>query len=179
MIAGLSGDVDEYVWKKYEEGQVVDPPQPPISSEFGEVIRDVLATGCSGATDCAITLLDHSSNARKQLLDGITEAKNRVRLNGKMQRFSAIMAGGELGVSFLAMDSSKDPGNLARQLECYAIVQKYAERCPTWVAIAADVASSRIVDFCMFLSGPWQEDAELDRLADQFIPTTARKNTSA
>ena len=115
MIAGLSGDVDEYIWKKHEQGLVVDPPQPPISPEFAELIRDVLATKCFGATDCAMTLLDHSGNAQKQLLEGIAETKNRVRASGKMQRFSAIMAGGELGVSFLALDSSEDPGNLARQ----------------------------------------------------------------
>jgi hypothetical protein len=101
--------------------------------------------------------------------------KNKVRANGKMQRLSAIMGEGELGVSFIAMDSSDDPSNLERQLECYAVVQKYAERCPTWIALAADIASSRIVDLCTFLSGPWQQDPELDRLADQFIPTRARK----
>jgi hypothetical protein len=178
-IAGLSGDIDEYVWKKHEGGLEVDPPEPPISPEFAELIRNVMASGCLGATDCAITLLDHSGNARKQLLDGIAEAKNRARQTGKMQRFTAMMAGGELGVSFLALDSSEDPGNLARQLECYAIVQKYAERCPTWVALASDVGSSRIVDLCMFLSGPWREDAGLEQLADRFIPTRARKGSSS
>lgn len=176
MIAGLSGKVDEYVWKKHDEGLAVDPPQPPMSPEFADLVGDVVATGCLGATDCAITLLDHSGNTRKQLLDGIAEAKNRVRQNGKMQRFSAITQGGELGVSFLVMDSSADPGNLVRQLQCYAVVQKYAERCPTWVALAADIASSRIVDVCMFLSGPWKEEAEVGRLADELIPRTARKD---
>ncbi|HEX4228063.1 MAG TPA: hypothetical protein VHZ07_05290 [Bryobacteraceae bacterium] len=100
----------------------LEPPQPPISPEFAEPIEDVLSTACLGATDCAVTLLDHSGNARKQLLDGFAETKRRVLATGKMQRFSAIMAGGELGVSFLALDSSKDPDHLARQLECYAIV---------------------------------------------------------
>jgi hypothetical protein len=156
MIAGLSGDVDEYIWKKHEQGVVVDPPQPPISPEFADLVQDVLATGCSGATDCAMTLLDHSGNARKKLLEGIAEVKARARQSGKMQRFTAIREWGELGLSFLSMDSAKDPGNLARQLECYAVVQKHAERCPTWVAMAADVASSRMVDLCMFLTGPWQ-----------------------
>jgi hypothetical protein len=177
MIAGLSGDVDEYIWKKHDRGLVVDPPQPPISPEFAHLVNDVLATGCLGATDCAMTLLDSSGNAREQLLKGIAEAKNRVRANGKMQRFSAIRGGGELGVSFIAMDTSKDPANLARQLGCYAVIQKYAERCPMWIAMAADVARSRIVDLCMFLSGPWQQDTELDRLSDQFIPTRGRKDT--
>lgn len=179
MIAGLSGDVDEYVWKKYEEGQEVDPPRPPISPEFAELINDLLASKCLGATDCAVTLLEHSGNARKQLLDGIAEVKSRARQTGKMQRFTAMMAGGELGVSFLALDSSKDPANLARQLECYAVVQKYAERSPTWVALAADVTSSRNVDLCMFLAGPWQEDAVLEQLADKFIPTRSQKGQSS
>ena len=115
----------------------------------------------------------------EQLLQGIAEAKSRARRIGKMQRFTAMVEGGELGVSFLSLDSSEDPGNLARQLECYAIVQKYAERCPTWVALAADVASPRIVDLCMFLSGPWQENAAVERLADRFIPTRAPKEASA
>jgi hypothetical protein len=179
MIAGLSGDVAEYIWKKHEEGLAVDPPQPPISREFTQLINDVLASGCFGATDCAMRLLESSGNSHKQLLDGIAEAKSRARRTGKMQRFTAMVAGGGLGVSFLALDSSKDPRNLQRQLECYAIVQKYAERCPTWVALAADVASPRTVDLCMFLSGPWQEDTELERLADQFIPTRARKQASS
>lgn len=176
MIAGLSGDVDEYIWKKHDQGLDVEPPQPPISPEFAGLIRDVISTACSGATDCAMTLLDLSGNARKQLLVGIAETKSRARATGKMQRFSAIMAGGELGVSFIALDASKDPDNLARQLECYAVVQKYAERCPTWIGLAADVASSRIVDLCTFQSGPWKPDMELDRLADRFIPTRARKD---
>jgi len=58
MIAGLSGDVDEYIWKKHKEGLAVDLPQPPISPEFTELINDVLASGCFGATDCAMRLLD-------------------------------------------------------------------------------------------------------------------------
>jgi hypothetical protein len=169
--------VDEFIWKKHDQGLSVDPPRPPISPEFAGVIEDVLATGCSGATDWAMTLLNHSGNARRQLVEGIEEAKKRARAIGKMQRFSAITGGGEIGVSFIAMDSSEDPTNLARQLECYAVVQKYAERLPMWIALAADVASSRTVDLCMFLSGPWHQDTELDRLADQFIPTRARKDT--
>lgn len=176
-IAGLSGDVDEYIWKKHEQGLVIDPPQPPISPEFADLVRDVLVTGCSGATDCAMALLDLSGNARKKLLGGVAEVKAEVRRSGKIQRFTAIIEGGELGLSFLSMDSSEDPGNLARQIECYAVVQKHAERCPTWVAMATDVASSRIVDLCMFLTGPWQQDAELDRLADQFIPARACKGS--
>jgi hypothetical protein len=130
MIPGLSGDVDEYIWKKHDQGLSVDPPRPPISPEFAGVIRDVLATGCSGATDCAMTLLNHSGNARGQLIEGIEEAKKRARANGKMQRFSAITGGGEIGVSFIAMDSSEDPTNLARQLECYAVVQKVRREGP-------------------------------------------------
>jgi hypothetical protein len=178
MIAGLSGDVDEYIWKKYEQGLVVEPPQPPMSPDFAELLRDVVATRCVGATDCAITLIGHSGNAREKFLDGIAEIKARARKTAKMQRLTAIVEEGKLGVSFLALDCSEDPGNLARQLECYAVVQKYAERCPTWVAMAADVASARLVDRCMFLSGPWQEDAVLERLADKFIPTRAPKSES-
>jgi hypothetical protein len=178
MIAGMSTDVDEYVWKKHEEGLAVDPPQPPISPEFGRLVGDVISTKCMGATDCAMTLLDHSGKARKQLVEGIAEARNRARQTGKMQRFTAVRAGGELGVSFLSLDSSH-PANLARQLECHAVLQKYAERCPTWVALAVDVASTRTADVCTFLSGPWQEDAELERLADQFIPTRARRDGPA
>ena len=97
----------------------------------------------------------------------------------RLWRLTQMMRGGELGVSFLSLDSSGDPGNLARQLECYAVLQKYAERCPTWVALAADVASSRIIDLCKFLSGPWQKDVEVERLADLFIPTRAQKDESA
>ncbi len=66
MIAGLSGDVDEYIWKKYGQGLVVEPPQPPMSPDFAELLRDVVATRCVGATDCAITLIGHSGNAREK-----------------------------------------------------------------------------------------------------------------
>jgi hypothetical protein len=118
-----------------------------------------------------------NGKAREQLLDGMAHVKSQVRQTGKMQRLTAILADGKLGVSFLALDSSDDPGNLARQLECYAIVQKYAERCPTWVALAADISSARLVDICMFLTGPWQEDPTLDRLAGQFISTRSRKGS--
>lgn len=175
MIAGLSGSVDEFVWKRYEQGLPVEPPQPPTSPEFEALLGDVVATRCPGATDCAIALINHSGKARKQLLDGIADVKARVRKTGKMQRLTAILEEGKLGVSFLALESSSgDPKNLARQLECYAVIQKYAERCPTWVALAADISSSRHVDLCMFLTGAWQRDADLEKLADEFIPTRAR-----
>jgi hypothetical protein len=138
MIAGLSGSVDDFIWKRYEQGLAVEPPQPPTSPEFEALLGDLVDTGCLGATDCAMVLINHSGRARKQLLDGIADVKARVRKTGKMQRLTAILEEGKLGVSFLALESSSDdPENLARQLECYAVIQKYAERCPTWVALAA------------------------------------------
>jgi hypothetical protein len=36
MVAGLSGNVDEYIWKKHEQGLALDPPQPPILPESGK-----------------------------------------------------------------------------------------------------------------------------------------------
>jgi len=174
MIGGLSGSVDEFIWKKHEQGLTVEPPHPPTSPEFEALLADVVATRCLGATDCAMVLINRSGNARRRLLDGIADVKARVRKTGKMQRLTAILEEGKLGVSFLALKSSTDPKNLARQLEVYAVTQKYAERCPTWVVLAADVFSSRHVDLCMFLTGAWQEDADLERLAARLIPTRSR-----
>lgn len=71
MIAGMSTNIDEYVWKKYDQGLPVDPPVPVMSPEFAKLIHDIVATKCFGATDCAMALLDISGNARTQLLDGM------------------------------------------------------------------------------------------------------------
>lgn len=175
MIAGISGVVDEFVWNRYEQGLPVDPPQPPMSPKFGELLDKVLSSRCFGATDCAIALLNLSGNARKQLVDKIEEVKEKAKKTGKMQRLTMILEEGQVGLSFLALESSPgDAENLARQLELSAIVQKYAERCPTWVAMAADASSERCVDLCMFLKGPWEADAGLEKLADKFFPIRAR-----
>ncbi len=174
-IPGVSGRVDEFVWKRYDQGLAVEPPQPPTSPEFQALLDDILSSRCSGATDCAIPLLNFSGNARTQLLDKIEEVKNKARSSGKMQRLTMILEDGELGLSYLAVGSSPDdPDNVARQLECSAVLQKYAERCPTWVALAADTASQRRVDLCMFLKRPWEADARLEKLANRFFPNPAR-----
>jgi hypothetical protein len=175
MISGLSGGVDEYIWRKHDLGENVKPPVPTISAEFAKLIEDLCATGCFGATDCALTLLDQSGRQHQQLVEAIAEARQRFLANGKMQRVSAIVAQEDVGVSFLIMDASADPENLGHQLEGHALVQKYAERCHTWVAMASDGASSRTVDLCMFLCGPWEEDEVLEELADKHIGIRARK----
>jgi hypothetical protein len=165
-ISGFSPDVDQYIYEKHGLGQAPAKPRPPMPEGFAELLNDLQSSGCLGATSCALTLLDYSGRARAQLMDGINLTKERLRETGKMQRFSAITVDGTVGVSFLAGNSSGDFRAFLRQIESYAILQKHVERCPVWVAMAWDAASVRTVDLCLFLSGTWCDDPELDRIAE-------------
>lgn len=67
-------------------------------------------------------------------------------------------------------DHPGDPDNVARQLKCSAVGQKYAEQCLTWVALAAETSSQRRVDLCKFLKGPWEADARIENWRIDFSP---------
>lgn len=164
-ISGFSSDIDRYIHEKHTLGRTTAKPTPPMPEGFAQLLKDLESSGCFGATDCALTLLNHSGRARAQLMDGIKATKQRLSQTGKMQKFCAIREGGAVGVSFLAMATGGHVQALVRQVEAHAVLQKYVERCPVWVAMGWDNASARMVDVCLFLSGSWCEDPELDRIA--------------
>lgn len=165
LISGLSESIDKYVWRKYELEELVEPPRPSISPEFDVLISDILATGCEGRTDCAIALLDLSAKAQAELMKNISLAKSASLLNGRMQRLSANVEGNGIGLIHIVLNSSKDSKDLKMILKLYAAAHKYVEKLSTCIAMAVDANSRSTIDICEFLSFPWKEDAELNKLA--------------
>jgi hypothetical protein len=171
LFAGLSTNVDEYVWKRHDQGAAVEPPHQFSPPGFAELINDIERSGCLGATDCAMVLLDYGGTARVTLMNGIAEAKEKCGRTRKLQRVTMLMKNAPIGVCLLALDSKGDLQNLQRQLEAYAVLQKHVSRCHTWVGMAWDMGSARNVDTCLFLSEEWHPDADLDRLAARYLPS--------
>lgn len=167
VLSGMSSDVDRWVYERFEVGRDVDPPRTPMPNGFSDFLGDVERTGNDYRTDCAITLLDHSGQARKRFMEMVQQTKERSRVDKALRSFSAVLKDGKRGVSFLSFDANADRSRLFKQTAAFAMVKKYASRCDEWTGFGWDLASTRAVDVAFFVSHVWAYDEQMERLVKE------------
>jgi len=163
-LSGFSDEIDRWIDEKFERGQNINPPQPPMVEGFSDFLADVERTGDDYATDCALTLLDLGVGERKRLMEMALQTKERSRQDQALHSFSAVLKGGKRGLSFLSFDPKADRANVFRQASAFAMMKKYESRCDEWSGFGSDIASTQTVDVAFFLSAPWAYDAQMEKL---------------
>ena len=151
-IGGLSGDVDRYVWDKYERGGSPKRPKQPAPPGFDRFVRDVEGLDFPYKTDCAMALLDLSENGRHEFIEGVQRVKSEALVRGKPHRLQTTVGKGKRGISFIAMDARGDSNALLRQVEMQSIKFKENHRCQEWIGFGSDAASSRTVDVALYVA---------------------------
>lgn len=163
-LSGMSSDVDRWVYEKFEMGREVDPPRTPMPDGFSDFLRDIEQTGDDYRTDCAITLLDHSGQARKLFMEMVAQTKERSRRDKALHSFSASLKGTKRGLSFLSFDANGDRSRVFEQAAAFAMMKKYESKCDEWTGFGWDIASTRSVDVAFFVSCPWAYDEKIELL---------------
>jgi len=163
-LSGFSDGIDRWVYEKFERGQNVDPPQTPTVDGFPNFLTDVERSEDDYATDCALTLLDLSSEGRKRFIGMVVQAKECSLQDKALHSFSIVLKGGKRGLSFLSFDANADRIQVFKQAAAFAMLKKYESRCDEWTGFGWDIASTRAVDVAFFISQPWTHDAQVELL---------------
>lgn len=166
-IPGLSSDVDQYLFEKYELGKPVHPPKPAMPPGFDAFLSDVENLGTPYATDCATALLDLNYKSREQFMKMLEQAKTTTRADGGLHSFSMALKGGKRGISFVSLDANGEPEKLFRTAGSFAMMKKHADKCADWVGFGWDLNSARNVDVAFYASYAWAPDTVVDGIIEK------------
>jgi hypothetical protein len=64
------------------------------------------------------------------------------------------------------MDAGQNQEILFEQLMGFMLIKKYETRSRTYVGYGWDVRSGNLLDLALFVSGEWQEDAEMSQIVE-------------
>jgi hypothetical protein len=163
-LSGMSDEVDQWVYEKFDLGHNVNPPQTPPVGGFSDFLADVERTGDDHAVDCALTLLDFTLGERKRFMEMVEQTKEKSRQDKALHSFSIVLKEGKRGLSFLSFDANADRSQMFRQAAAFAMLKKYETKCHEWTGFGWDVASTRAIDVAFFVSEAWTYDAQIELL---------------
>lgn len=168
-IAGLSSEVDRYVFEQYEANVVPVSPIGVLPPGFVELLADIESLEAGYTTDSTMALLTLETQSRSELTTQIEAAKRKAESDNEPHSFSLVAKKDGLGVSFVAMPGGSQPDQLVRTAMTYGVLKKHNERSAVWVALGWTSGTERSVDLAGYLSFPAQEDAFWDELSSQIL----------
>jgi hypothetical protein len=169
-LNGFSDEIDEYVYRKYDEGEDVQPPAAPISAEFSKLIAGIESLSNMYRTDVALALLDMGGAGRQKVVELIEKTKSATQLDGKGHSVSmGASAGQSRGFSFISAVGEKADEAILDQALGFAHLKKYSEKCDEWFGLGWHKDSDRVVDIAVVVKSPWVKDEEMERLATQLL----------
>jgi hypothetical protein len=170
LLNGYSDEIDEYVYRKYDEHEDVQAPTAPVPAGFSELIAGIESLSNMYRTDVALALLDMGGAGRRKVVELIEKTKAATRLDGKGHSFSmGITTGQSRGFSFISAVGDRTDEAILDQAMGFAHLKKYAEKCEEWFGLGWHKDSDRVVDIAVTLKGPWVKDEEMEGLAARFL----------
>jgi len=151
-LAGLSSNIDEYIYQRFELGQSPPIPKAPMPPGFEDFLNTVEHIGGDYSTDCAIALLDLSYNARKEFMQAVEQTKSKARVEGGRPIASMLLRGGKAGLSFLVLPAGTSAEQLSEDTMAQAVIKKHTHKCDAWVSFGWVVGSIRPVDTAGYVS---------------------------
>ena len=166
-LSGLSPDIDQFMFEKYELGRAVSKPKPEMPPGFEDYIVEIESLQVPYRTDCAMRLLDLDHETRETFVSLAEQIKERTRKDRGLHSFSMGIRGNRFGISFIAMDAGGDMEKLSWQSAGFAMMKKHKVKCKEWVGFGWDRSSQRKVDIAIFLSNDPFDDPVLDKLVEE------------
>ncbi|MGA9671144.1 MAG: hypothetical protein WBQ94_18180 [Terracidiphilus sp.] len=174
-LNGYSDEVDEYVYRKYDEHEDVQPPTAPLPAGFSELIAGIESLSSMYRTDVALALLDMGGAGRQKVIELIEKTKAATRLDGKGHSFSmGLTAGQSRGFSFVSAVGERTDEAIFEQTMGFAHLKKYAEKCEEWLGLGWHEDSDRVADIAVVLKDPWVQDNEMEGFAARFLKPGTR-----
>jgi hypothetical protein len=161
-IAGLSEDVDRFIYERFEAGLSPPVPKSPMPPDFERFVDCVESIGGDYATDCAMALLDLSYRGRRDFIESVERAKSTATIEGGRSIVSMVLDGGQKGHSFLVLPRGTSQAQLAKDTMAQAVLKKHSHGCDAWFSFGWVLGSTRDVDSAGYVSYTWCPDQELD-----------------
>lgn len=168
-LSGFSGEIDEYVHRKYDEDESVSRPQASMPSRFSDLIRDVEALQSMYRTDCAIALLDMNGKARSKIVEAIDSAKSATRADGEQHSISLGAPEHSRGFSFVSVSSANSAEAIFQAAFGFAALKKYAEKFDEWFGLGWQVSSTKSVDVAITLKFDWYRDEVMESAVQDYL----------
>lgn len=144
-LAGMSKDVDEYMFRKYVLGESVELPSAVEPEGFPEFIAAIAESPDSYRSDIALAVLDLSGTARAEFMELIAQATKSAKIDGQRRSFNGL-DGNSKAIAFVAMDAAGDHEVLYRELSTLAIRRARRGHCTEFYGIGWDCSTEKIVD---------------------------------
>jgi hypothetical protein len=168
-FTGYSDEIDEFVHRRHDLHEDVNPPKTPMPAGFSELIACVESLSSMYRTDCAIALLDMSGPARSKLMEVIEATKTATRLDQK--EHSVSMGGSEesRGWSFRSVVGREPKETAYKAAFSFATLKKYSEKADEWFGFGWHVGSQEPVDAAVMLKFPWEKDDLMEEAIKKYL----------
>lgn len=142
-------------------------PSLKMREEYKTFVRSVESLQKEGFTKVTTFLLNFDAETQKKILEGLKEAKDRNRKDGRAHDVTLYFKTLDLGLSlFVASDHSHE----ARQkTKTFCELKKYQTRMENWVSILVDAnaETNRVIDFDVHTER-YRYDQELEKRVEAF-----------
>ena len=151
-VVGMSGSIDEYMFRKYSLGQGIDRPSTPEHNGFSELIEGISHCADLCKDDVAFAILNMSGTSRADFMDKVNQTTDKTLRDGVLRRFLMADENGSNALAFIAMDARGDPEILYGKVSTYAREVMHRFHFAEVFAIALDSATGSAVDCVSYLA---------------------------
>jgi len=137
-------------------------PWGPRNSDFEKIIDSVKQQASPGYLDLLFFLMQFTKASADELIEQITEAKNRSRMDGNNHDVRLQYKGENAGVTYLCY--SEDPLKLGRQVHVLGVLGKYKSKADRWIAMGSHKDSDALVEALEYIDEPWKQNKKLDEV---------------
>ena len=172
-LNGYSDEIDEYVHRKYDLQEAVEPPTSLAPDGFNDILSSIESLTNMYRTDCAIALLDMSGPSRAKVVEMVDKSKAATRNDGKGHSVSMGSPEQSRGFSFITAIGGNTVEAIYEQAASFSALKKYSEKYTEWFGLGWHRNSTKAIDVAMALQFPGQPDAVMEELTKSFLKTAA------
>lgn len=147
-LAGMSKDVDEYMFRKYVLGESVELPSASEPEGFPEFIAAIAESPDSYRSDIALAVLDLSGTDRAKFMEQVFQTMDSTKTDGQLHSISLFngVDGNSRAIAFIGMDAVGDHAALRLELSTLASWKAGQGHCTEFFGIGWDCSTDKIID---------------------------------
>jgi len=160
-LTGYSGEIDKYIFEKYELNSNPKKPNLNIPEGFFDLLQSIENLTIEYKTDCICKLLDLNYNSKKLILQNMKITIKRTKDDLKSHNFST-MVENQYGITFISMDAKNNISNLYEFIFNFILCKKYSTRKKEWIGLGWDYSTNKFLDIAIYLSYEWFYEQDLE-----------------
>lgn len=166
-LTGFSGEIDKYIFEKYELHNKPKKPKLNVPEGFIELLQSIEELNIEYKTDCICKLLDLSYKSKELTLKNIQSTINRTKKDLKFHNFSTIVED-KFGITFISMDAKNNISNLYNFISNFILCKKYSTKKKEWIGLGWDYSTNKTIDIAIYVSYDWYYDKDIEKASSIF-----------